>query len=388
MSWREIMNQVLPPINGISPNVTSPFGAVEGRKAPSSIPHGGVDFNYVGGQHGVNLTHPSVHAPVSGVVTSAGQGPTRMIAIRDADGLSHEILHTDSQLVRAGQKVSAGDPIGTMGNRGTHDQHVHYQLKDRSGHKISPSDFWDRRDPAMANTAQPVNEPPNTQTVSNFSNRNIPFSGPAGSIADADKPSLFNPTPIDARARGPFSTGGQFVRGPSSRPLYATGSLVAPAGEISAFRPDRVPLPPGPTAPNFSNGNDNSDADANGSAPSSVIDDRRYLARVIGGKVQSIFDTTAPAASFGERFGNWTSSATGATQPAPLAQPGLPPGLVSGQPMPQWPVRPPIFDFPGRSGSSRDGSDSDNASRSSNSQGTGIPFLDDYIRYLNRTYDN
>ena len=35
MSWRDIMQRVLPPIGGISSHITSPYGAVEGR-APSS----------------------------------------------------------------------------------------------------------------------------------------------------------------------------------------------------------------------------------------------------------------------------------------------------------------------------------------------------------------
>jgi hypothetical protein len=31
-----------------------------------------------------------------------------------------------------------------MGNTGTYDQHVHYQLKDPAGHAINPTEFWDR----------------------------------------------------------------------------------------------------------------------------------------------------------------------------------------------------------------------------------------------------
>jgi hypothetical protein len=126
----------------------------------------------------------------------------------------------------------------------------------------------------------------------------------------------------------------------------------------------RSSLPDAPAAP--------STAVANGSLPSIAADDRRYLARVVNGKMQSVFDTTAPAVPF----------------VASAAPPDRPLGLVSGMPMPQWPVRPSIFDFPDRSGSSRDGSDSDDTSQSPNSQGTGIPVLDDYIRYLNQTYGN
>ena len=114
MSWQKVMERILPPIRGVYPHETSRFGAVKGRKPPSSIPHKGADFNYAVGQTEINLTNPEVRAPVTGTVTSAGQGGYGRIAIRDANGLSHEILHTQSQKVKIGQKVFAGESIGTM----------------------------------------------------------------------------------------------------------------------------------------------------------------------------------------------------------------------------------------------------------------------------------
>ena len=57
------------------------------------------------------------------------------------------------------------------------------------------------------------------------------------------------------------------------------------------------------------------------------------------------------AASLNDRFGNWAASA-GATAPlSPYQQFSAPPqsarplGIVSGQPMPDYPFPPPIFDF-------------------------------------------
>jgi hypothetical protein len=40
MSWRDIMQRVLPPIGGLSADVTSAgaYGAVKGRKAPHRFP--------------------------------------------------------------------------------------------------------------------------------------------------------------------------------------------------------------------------------------------------------------------------------------------------------------------------------------------------------------
>lgn len=71
MSFSEVMNIMLPPTpDGVSTHVTSQGNFGNSR---SSGPHGGVDFNYEGGQTGVNLTHPTVFSPVAGEVTFSGE---------------------------------------------------------------------------------------------------------------------------------------------------------------------------------------------------------------------------------------------------------------------------------------------------------------------------
>lgn len=131
-----------------------------------------------------------MYAPVDGVVTNAGQGTVGKIAIRDANGFSHEILHTRERHVAVGDLVAAGQSIGTMGNTGTHDQHVHYQLKDPDGDTINPTAFWDQQGAVEPNTAPP------------------------------------------AYVAGLFGTGGQFAPGSasSSRPLYDTRSFIPAIG--------------------------------------------------------------------------------------------------------------------------------------------------------------
>lgn len=65
----------------------------------------------------------------------------------------HEILHMDSRSVQVTNpptRVSAGDPIGTMGGRGPNGagqyaQHVHYQVRDPSGQTVDPERFWNNR---------------------------------------------------------------------------------------------------------------------------------------------------------------------------------------------------------------------------------------------------
>jgi len=111
------MQRVLQPIGGLSPQITDAgaYGAVNGRKPPSSIPHGGVDFNYPVGQTRINLTHPALRSPVAGIVTDAEEGAYGRIAI----SFTHGILHTRAQHVAVSDPVVAGQLLGTMGNTGT-----------------------------------------------------------------------------------------------------------------------------------------------------------------------------------------------------------------------------------------------------------------------------
>jgi hypothetical protein len=43
-----------------------------------------------------------------------------------------------------------------MGNTGTRDQHVHYQLKDPAGNILNPSAFWDGQGPVDPNPSPPA----------------------------------------------------------------------------------------------------------------------------------------------------------------------------------------------------------------------------------------
>ena len=155
MSYQEVMDTMLPHQQHTAAHITGHYGEVRAKG-----PHGGSDFNYAGGQSGVNLEHPGIHSPISGEVTFVG-GQYGTIKIRDADGNSHEILHTQSQSVKVGQHIEVGDEIGHMGGRGPkgseqYAQHVHYQMKDANGHAVNPEEFWRHRSPAHPGHAQPV----------------------------------------------------------------------------------------------------------------------------------------------------------------------------------------------------------------------------------------
>jgi peptidase M23-like protein len=345
MSWQDIMRRVLPPIGGVLPHNTSPYGATD-RPPNSTNPHEGIDFNYkVPGQRGINLEHPALRSPVTGIVTNAGEGTAGRIAIRDSSGLTHEILHSHKQYVRVGDPVAAGQFIGTMGNTGVNRKepekgphHVHYQLRTRAGKIIDPGAFWDQQGPIDPSPAPPAFLGEHQQYL-----RSLEANPPASAswpVAPGAM-SLPNPAPMGDNASAPFGTGGQFVPGSatSSRPLYETRSFVAsPEEAISA---------------------------------DTRKDIRRLVRMPIRKEDLAGFDPNAPAAvpneipsperptSFDDRFGSWTSF-SGVTVPlapnqpiAPPPQPGRPPGLVTGRPMPAYPFLPPSFgslDMPSKPG--------------------------------------
>lgn len=153
MSWEDALRRMLPPTEGFLPHTTSPYGAI---RDVGTSPHRGVDANYnVGpnGQQGINLRHPALRSPVDGIVTNAGEGTAGRIAIRDADGVSHELLHTHRQYVSIGDRVVAGQMVGTMGNMGARkeyvekgDHHLHYQVLDPAGRRLDPQAFWEQRE--------------------------------------------------------------------------------------------------------------------------------------------------------------------------------------------------------------------------------------------------
>jgi hypothetical protein len=178
MSFTEVMLRVLPPVNGQQPHITGHYG-----EQRANGPHGGTDFNYIGGQSGLNLNYPKVYAPIAGIVSFAG-GAYGTIKIKDADGNSHEILHTSNHVVNVGTTVAAGDEIGAMGGQGPNDaaqypRHVHYQMKGPTGALINPELWWGEQ-------AETINTPP--QVVSTDLNFQFPIRKDNGKqFADAEE---------------------------------------------------------------------------------------------------------------------------------------------------------------------------------------------------------
>jgi len=150
MPFQDAMNTMLPPINSnnrtINPHVTSQYGVWRSRQ---NRRHNAIDFNYTGGRHiDYNNNHPQVFSPVSGTVVATG-GRWGMVIIRDSKGYQHKILHLDSQTVKKNQVIDAGTQIGTMGNTGTTDMHVHYQILDSRNNVVNPKKFWEEKTPVI-----------------------------------------------------------------------------------------------------------------------------------------------------------------------------------------------------------------------------------------------
>jgi hypothetical protein len=324
MSWEDIIRRVLPPAGGVSPHTTSAYGATN-RPPGSTNPHRGVDFNYdIGpnGQRGINLQHPALRAPVNGVVENAGEGNVGRIAIRDKNGFLHEILHTHTRHVAIGDPVVAGQLIGTMGNTGVDHvnpkkgaYHVHYQMWDRDGVRVNPTDFWDRQGAADPNPAPPAYPGEYRQYLRGLGANAANGFGSAPGTANTPAPGSFD-APSDG-SPPPYASEirrlGRRIAG-KSQSIFDTGMpavpLVPPNDVLSADR-------------------QNSFDNRFGNWTSLPVAPPNELA------------SANRENSFDNRFGNWTSSPAGTTPrhpnlPVPPPEPGRPLGIFSGKPMPLW----------------------------------------------------
>ncbi|WP_162846873.1 M23 family metallopeptidase [Marinicella litoralis] len=97
--------------------------------------HAGMDYS--GGYKS------DIIAAADGVVVWAGQRGSygRMIEIDHGNGFMTRYAHAESINVELGQKVTAGDPIATMGKSGrATSEHLHFEIL-KNGHKVNPLPF-------------------------------------------------------------------------------------------------------------------------------------------------------------------------------------------------------------------------------------------------------
>ncbi len=107
--------------------VTSNFGPRWGAM------HDGLDI--------ANRTGTPVVSVMDGVVAEAGpaSGFGLWVKVVHTDRTTAIYGHTNSYSARAGQRVSAGQVIAAMGNRGeSTGPHLHFEIWDSGGRKIDP----------------------------------------------------------------------------------------------------------------------------------------------------------------------------------------------------------------------------------------------------------
>ncbi|MFW0787178.1 M23 family metallopeptidase [Gordonia sp. CPCC 206044] len=118
----------------VSGTVTSGYGHRWGTN------HNGVDI--------ANKIGTPVYAVTDGVVLESGpaSGFGQWIRVRQDDGTTGVFGHVDKSFVHAGQHVSAGQQIGTVGNRGeSTGPHLHYEVWDKNDNKINPQVWLNKR---------------------------------------------------------------------------------------------------------------------------------------------------------------------------------------------------------------------------------------------------
>lgn len=122
---------VVPPTTGI---ITSSFGPRWGTT------HYGLDI--------ANDIGTPVLAVMDGVVLDSGpaSGFGLWVRLQHDDGTITVYGHIDRTLVEEGQRVSAGEQIADMGNRGfSTGPHLHFEVHSSDGEKLSPQAWLEER---------------------------------------------------------------------------------------------------------------------------------------------------------------------------------------------------------------------------------------------------
>ncbi|MHA6631451.1 M23 family metallopeptidase [Pseudonocardia sichuanensis] len=121
-------------VSPVAGRLTSAVGPRWGRS------HNGLDI--------ANRIGTPVFAVTDGVVVESGpaSGFGLWVVIRHDDGTKSVYGHINQTFVRVGERVSAGEQIAELGNRGiSTGPHLHLEIWDRSGTKVDPATWLRRR---------------------------------------------------------------------------------------------------------------------------------------------------------------------------------------------------------------------------------------------------
>lgn len=124
----------------VSGNITSGFGL---RRHPV---HGDVRFH-----HGVDIAAAAgttIYPAKSGTVVFSGEQPGygNIVVVSHRDGLITKYAHNSVNLVKAGDEVTAGTPIGKVGSTGVSTgPHLHFEVL-RRGQSVNPVTLMARQE--------------------------------------------------------------------------------------------------------------------------------------------------------------------------------------------------------------------------------------------------
>ncbi|MDD4701619.1 MAG: M23 family metallopeptidase [Desulfovibrio sp.] len=151
----------LPPLNEL---LTSPFGP---RRMPTWLSrrgmvvreHSGIDLR-------ARLNWPVV-AFRGGKVIHAGKGGLYgiVVDVLQDDGMTARYAHLGKTLVKNGQAVEKGTPVGLVGCTGrTTGAHLHFGLRDTSGKLVDPLPFLTRGEDVLRPAPEDIPEEMTPQT--------------------------------------------------------------------------------------------------------------------------------------------------------------------------------------------------------------------------------
>ena len=136
----------LPPLREL---ITSPFG---NRRMPGWLSrrgvvmrdHGGVDIR-------AHMGWPVAAFKPGTVIRSGENGPLGIsVDVRQEDGMTARYGHMSKTLVKTGQRVTAGEPVGLVGCTGrTTGAHLHFGLLDASGKAVDPLPYLHSADEVL-----------------------------------------------------------------------------------------------------------------------------------------------------------------------------------------------------------------------------------------------
>ena len=135
---------------------TSPLESLRSLKKSTVQPVAGVLTSNFGSRWGAQHSGLDIAAPIGtpiyvaadGTVVDAGPaaGFGLWVKVKHDDGTETIYGHVNDFSVQAGQRVSAGEQIATVGNRGqSTGPHLHFEVHDPSGVKVDPAQWLSTR---------------------------------------------------------------------------------------------------------------------------------------------------------------------------------------------------------------------------------------------------